>query len=105
LISAWLLAVLISTPWQEGQQAQHASQQRGGGALAAKLGTQTAVGGTANGTAPVNGTTAEYPELLEKLAAAVLGDDWAGEEMARLAVDSFAGPVLQALLRACTHNT
>ncbi|KAL4852677.1 hypothetical protein ACK3TF_006244 [Chlorella vulgaris] len=90
---------------QEGQQAQHASQQRGGGALAAKLGTQTAAGGTANGTAAADGTAAEYPELLEKLAAAVLGDDWAGEEMARLAVDSFAGPVLQALLRACTHNT
>jgi hypothetical protein len=48
--------------------------------------------------------SADYPELLEKLAAAVLSDDWSGEEMQRLAVDSFAGPVLQSMLRACTHN-
>ena len=49
-------------------------------------------------------TGADYPALLDRLAAVVLGDEWSGEEMSRLATDTFAGPFLQALLRACTHN-
>ncbi|KAL4419124.1 hypothetical protein ABPG77_004516 [Micractinium sp. CCAP 211/92] len=71
---------------------------RGGGALAAKLrgGEEGEGGGLAGG--------ADYPALLDTLAAVVLGDDWSGEEMQRLAGDAFAGPFLQALLRACTHN-
>ena len=74
----------------------------GAGGLASKLGGPG--GGMGGGDAAAAMRTAEYPELLDKLAAAVLSDDWSGEEMQRLATDSFAGPVLQAMLRACTHN-
>lgn len=78
-----------------------AAAQPGGGALAAKLrsggeGEGSGGGGLAAG--------ADYPALLDSLAAVVLGDEWSGEEMGRLAGDAFAGPFLQALLRACTHN-
>lgn len=75
---------------------------RGGGALAAKLGGSSGgAGGDGSGGASQG---ADYPALLEKLAATVMGDDWSGEEIQRLSTDSFAGPFLQALLRACTHN-
>ena len=78
---------------------------RGGGALAAKLGGGGGGGGgggEAGGPGAAGG--ADYPELLDRVAAAVLSDDWSSQEMARLATDAFAGPFLQALLRACTHN-
>ena len=111
-----------------GEQAQAQAQwqqgPRGGGALAAKLGCGDAAGGMLAGSAAASSAataggragagagvsgaaaTADWPELLDKVAGAVLSDDWGGgEEMGRLATDSFAGPVLQALLRACTHNT
>ena len=85
-----------------GEVAQAAAAgPRGGGALAAKLGGGGGQGGEAGGAAAQG---ADYPALLDKLATTVLGDDWGGEEMQRLAGDSFAGPFLQALLRACTHN-
>ncbi|KAL4439741.1 hypothetical protein ABPG75_002742 [Micractinium tetrahymenae] len=77
------------------------SGPRGGGALAAKL---RAGGEGEGGGASLAGSGADYPVLLDTLAAVVLGDEWSGEEMQRLAGDSFAGPFLQALLRACTHN-
>jgi hypothetical protein len=94
-------------PGGEGQAAGEAAQQlgqqgqqgpRGGGALAAKLGADPSAAGGGDSA------SADYPELLDKVAAAALSDDWGGEEMVRLAADPFAGPVLQALLRACTHN-
>lgn len=58
----------------------------------------------AAGAAAAGGVGGDYPELLERIAGAVLNDGWAGEEMQRLATNSFAGPFLQALLRACTYN-
>ncbi|PSC67230.1 Pumilio 23 [Micractinium conductrix] len=90
-------------PSQQQQQAQQQQQQgpRGGGALAAKLRSGGEAEGSAAGGLP---TGADYPALLDRLAAVVLGDEWSGEEMSRLATDTFAGPFLQALLRACTHN-
>jgi len=85
---------------QQGQQQQQ-QQQRGprGGALAAKLG-----GSSGDGVEAGTASSADYPVLLDQLAGVVLGDDWGGEEMQRLVCDMFAGPFLQALLRACTHN-
>ncbi|PRW20602.1 pumilio-like protein 23 [Chlorella sorokiniana] len=88
-------------PAGEAGQAATPAGARGGGALAAKLGSNGGQGGD-GGSGAAQG--ADYPALLEKLAATVMGDDWSGEEMQRLVSDSFAGPFLQAVLRACTHN-
>lgn len=85
----------------EAGQAAAPAGPRGGGALAAKLGSS---GGQGSDGSSAASQGADYPALLEKLATTVLGDDWSGEEMQRLSTDSFAGPFLQALLRACTHN-
>lgn len=87
-----------------GDPQQPAAQQqqqgaRGGGNLAAKL--RSGEGGEGGPGGPAG---ADYPALLDQLAGVVLGDDWSGEEMQRLSCDAFAGPFLQALLRACTHN-
>lgn len=78
-----------------GGQGLATAAPRSGGALAAKL-RSGGDGGLTGG--------ADYPALLDRLATVVLGDDWSGESMQQLAGDSFAGPFLQALLRACTHN-
>ncbi len=89
-------------PAAEAGQAAALSGPRGGGALAAKLGSSSSGQGGDGSSGASQGV--DYPALLEKLATTVLGDDWSGEEMQRLSTDSFAGPFLQALLRACTHN-
>lgn len=88
-------------PAAGGEQQGGGMAPRGGGALAAKLGG----GGEAAAAAAAGGAgTADYPALLDMVATAAMGDDWSKEEVGRLATDSFAGPFLQALLRACTHN-
>lgn len=70
---------------------------------------KSAVGGLAAkvdpSTAADHGQSADcpFPELLERVANEVLSDTWA-DEMSTLQVDTFAGPFLQALLRACKGN-
>lgn len=41
-----------------------------------------------------------YPAMLRKIAEVTMGDDWTGENLKEVQVDSFAGPFLQSLLRS-----
>lgn len=64
------------------------------GGLTSKLSVQRA--GLAGGEVPL-------PDALRQVAETVLSEEWV-EDMANLRADPFAGPFLQALLRACQHD-
>lgn len=106
-----LLCVLcgrdVSAPPQKRQAAPPPDAD--GAAPAGPAGKQGAklsgrVGGTDAGAAAPP-SDAPFPDLLSRLAAAALHDEWGGHEVASLQCDPFAGPFLQSLLRACAHDT
>ena len=72
---------------------QHQGPKRGG--LVARVGA--AVG---NNSGKYSHSALSFPQIFQKVAATVMSDDWTGPDLTTVQSDPYAGPFLQALLRA-----
>lgn len=86
-------------PPNDGSGKGDRQPKRRAGGLVARVGNVSTAAGHADGACGPG-----FPHLLQVVVNAVQSEDWSGAELASLQCDPFAGPFLQALLRATAHD-